>query len=448
MLNISHNSITSKIDKSDFSSLSLVESKKTERLLLRSIKWGILILFIIFLLPWTQNVRTTGDISTIDPDQRPQEIHTVISGRIEAWKVREGQFVKQGDTIAILSEVKDAYFDENLLKRTSNQLDLKKQSVDSYSRKMDAQDTQLSALSNQMELETNKLLVKISQTELKIENDSINYQAAMLDNSIAQYQYSRMDSLYAKGLKSLSDLERRKMKAQQTKAKEVYALNTWDSNKNELIKLRIELNNIYAKFQSNYSKILSDKFSTETNKFETESNINKLENQYSNYVARQGFNIITAPQNGHITKLFAEGIGETLKEGDPVVSFMPENYDLSVAIYVDPIDLPLINIGEHVRLQFDGWPAIVFSGWPGASYGTYGGTIYAIDQFISPNGQYRLLVKPDETDHVWPKDLRFGGGSKAMILLNDVPIWYELWRNINGFPPEFYKQTSTSSKEE
>lgn len=443
MLNISRNSIASKINNQLFTALQQVEAKRTKKLLLRVIKWSIFILFIVALLPWTQNIRTSGMLTTLSPDQRPQEIHSIISGRIEQWMVKEGDSVSLGDTIAIISEIKDAYFDEHLLQRTGNQLELKKQSVDSYSGKMKAQNAQLEALVQRRELEMNKARIKIEQTQLEIQNDSMAHQAAKLDNSIAQYQYQRMDSLYSKGLKSLADLEARKMKAQQSLAKEISAKNTWFNNKNELLNLRIELNNIYAKFDSDYAKVLSDKFTTETDKFDTESSVNKLENEYSNYLVRQGFHVITAPQDGFVTKLFVQGIGETVKEGDPLLSFMPKKYDLAVEIYVDPIDLPLINIGAQIRLQFDGWPAIVFSGWPGASYGTYGGRIYAVDQFIGSNGKYRVLVKPDSNDHQWPKNLRVGSGAKAMALLNNVPIWYELWRKINGFPPDFYQTTQT-----
>lgn len=445
MMNITNNSISAKINREDYSALKNVEAKKTKRVVLRIIKWSVLFIFIIALLPWTQNVRTSGELSTLDPSQRPQEIQSVISGRIENWNVKEGDLVKKGDTIAIISEIKDAYFDKNLLQRTENQVNLKKRSVDSYTKKMAAQNNQMSALNTRRSLETDKIYVKIEQIKLKIQNDSIEYQAAMMDNSIALYQYQRMDSMHSQGLKSLSDLELKRMKSQRTNAKEVAAKNKWFSDKNELQNLKIELNNIYAKFVSENSKVESDKFTTETNKFETESSINKLENQYSNYQARQGFYAITAPQDGYITKLLVQGIGETVKEGESILTFMPKKYDLVVEIFVNPIDLPLMNEGETVRLQFDGWPAVVFSGWPGASYGTYGGEIYAIDRFISPNGKYRILVKPDENDHKWPNQLRVGGGTKAMILLNDVPIWYEIWRDINGFPPEFYK-ASTNQK--
>jgi multidrug resistance efflux pump len=438
MLNISHNSVTSKINKNTYSTLKAVEAKTTRKVWLKIIRWSIIILFIIAILPWTQNIRTQGSITTLTPDHRPQEIQSVISGRIDEWKVKEGDHVKKGDTIVIISEIKDAYFDDQLLNRTENQLELKKKSVGSYEQKIDAQNTQLDMLLQRRNLERNKAKIKIQQTKLKIQNDSIAYKAAVIDNNIAQYQYQRLDSLYQKGLKSLTDLETRRLKAQQAQAKEVAAKNKWLNSKNELNNLQIELNNIVAKFDTDYAKTLSEKYTTETAKFDTETMVNKLENQYSNYEVRQGFYIITAPQDGYVTKLLVQGIGETIKEGDPILSFMPDNHDLAVEIYVDPIDLPLIHVDEHVRLQFDGWPAIVFSGWPGASYGTYGGKIYAIDQFISPNGKYRVLVQPDETDHKWPEALRVGGGTKAMILLNDVPIYYELWRNINGFPPNFY----------
>jgi len=442
MLNISRNSISSKINRQDYKALELVEAKTTGLIVQRTVQWAVLILCIIAVLPWTQNVRTSGNLTTLNPNQRPQNIHSVISGRIERWHAREGDFVRQGDTIAMLSEIKDAYFDQQLLERTENQLGLKKQSVQSYSGKINAQDSQLTALTVNRQLELEKMDVKIRQTKLKIQSDSIDFEAAKLNNSISQYQYQRMDSLYDQGLKSLADLETRRKRAQQDKAKAISSQNKWETSKNDLLNLRIERNNINAKYKSSYSKVLSDKFSTETNLQDAKSTINKLENQFSNYQTRRGFLVITAPQDGYVTKLMVNGIGETVKEGAPILSFMPKQFELTAEVYINPIDLPLMNIGEHVRLQFDGWPAIVFSGWPGASYGTYGGEIYAIDQFISPNGKYRVLVREDLDDHPWPHDLRYGGGTKALILLNDVPVWYEVWRKVNGFPPQFYKSES------
>ena len=106
-----------------------------------------------------------------------------------------------------------------------------------------------------------------------------------------------------------------------------------------------------------------------------------------------------------------------------------------------------MHLGEKVRIQFDGWPAIVFSGWPNVSYGTYGGKVVAIENFISDNNKYRVLIAPDEEDHDWPEAIRIGSGAYTMALLNDVPIWFELWRNLNGFPPNYYQPSSETITE-
>jgi hypothetical protein len=165
----------------------------------------------------------------------------------------------------------------------------------------------------------------------------------------------------------------------------------------------------------------------------------KLENSNSNYKVRNSLLYIVAPQDGFINKAIKGGIGGTFKEGEDLVGIMPEKYDLAVETFVRPIDLPLVHKGEKVRVEFDGWPAIVFSGWPNVSYGTYGAKVVAIERFISDNGKYRVLLAPDEEDHTWPEAIRVGSGARTIALLEDVPIWFELWRQLNSFPPNYYQ---------
>jgi hypothetical protein len=38
-----------------------------------------------------------------------------------------------------------------------------------------------------------------------------------------------------------------------------------------------------------------------------------------------------------------------------------------------------------------------------------------------------------------------GNGAKGIALMKNVPIFYEIWRNINGFPPEYYIQENTKN---
>lgn len=153
-----------------------------------------------------------------------------------------------------------------------------------------------------------------------------------------------------------------------------------------------------------------------------------------------------APQSGQIIKAGKSGIGEIVKEGEKIVHIVPDQMDYAVELYVRPVDLPLVSAGQKVRFLFDGFPAIVFSGWPEASYGTYAGIVSAVESDVSDNGKFKVLIKEDASYRKWPKELKMGTGANGIALLKNVPIWYELWRNINSFPPDYYKTTQTAEK--
>lgn len=445
MLNITTNSIRERISSEKYSSLSTVEVKGKRHSFLRVMFLISAIALIIIMLPWTQNIRAAGNVTALSPEQRPQTINSVIAGRIEKWFVQEGQRVKKGDTILYISEVKDDYFDPNLLERTDEQRKAKELSVSSYMEKVKSLDVQIDALAQGLILKQEQAGNKLTQAMLSVKSDSIDLEAARTQFEIATQQYKRMQELYEKGLKSLTELEGRKLKLQESQAKVISQENKLLSSRNQVINARIELSSIRAEFRDKIAKSESDKYAAMSGMYDAEAMVTKLQNQYSNYLVRSGMYYITSPQDGYITRAIRTGVGETIKEGDEIISIMPARFDLAVEVYVKPIDIPLLDKGSKVRIQFDGWPAIVFSGWPNVSYGTYGGKVVAIDNFISSNGRYRVLVAPDPGDHAWPEQIRVGAGVKAMMLLKDVPVWYELWRQINGFPPEYYKPVQTNA---
>ncbi|MBL3655895.1 HlyD family secretion protein [Fulvivirga sediminis] len=445
MLNISINSIRGKIDQTKYSALNLVENKVSGRVFLRIISYTLIAVVIIMFLPWTQNINSGGNVTALRPDQRPQTIHSIIAGRIEKWYVQEGDFVEKGDTILYISEIKDDYFDPQLLSRTQEQLKAKEMSVKSYMEKVKALDNQIDALATTSDLKMEQARNKLKQAHLKVQSDSIGYEASITNYNIAKEQYARQEQLYNDGLKSLTDLEKRKLTLQKAQADMISYENKLLSSKNDVINAKVELTSIRTKYKESIAKAESDKYSAMSSMYDAETTVSKLQNQYMNYSVRTGLYYITAPQNGYVTQAIQTGLGETIKEGASIVSIMPSDYTLAVEMYVRPIDLPLLEKGQPVRIQFDGWPAVVFSGWPNTSYGTYGGKVYAIDNFISPNGKYRVLVEPDPEDHDWPDAIRVGAGTRNMVLLKDVPIWYELWRQINGFPPDYYKANQSGA---
>lgn len=438
MLNISSNKIQDSIpfsgSKSLVMTLPLKESQRRLRLLT-----GILIAaFIMLFLPWTQNIRSKGYVTALRPDQRPQTIHSILAGRIEAWYVSEGDFVSKGDTILRISEVKDEYFDSLLLPRTQMQVDAKALSAKSYSEKVAALQNQIVALRDNNVLRLQQAENKLRMAELKVQSDSIELVQAKVNFDIGKYQLERSENLYKEGLRSLTDLESRKLKFQEVQAKLISSENKLLSSKNELITARIDLDAIDNDFKDKLAKAESDMYTAMSSQFDAEASTTKLENQYSNYERRTGYRHILAPQDGYIAKAVQVGIGETIKEGDEIVQIVPSNAELAVEMYVQPVDLPLIKVGNKVRFIFDGWPAIVFSGWPQISNGTFGGTVVAIDQFAGPNNQYRVLVVEDPEEEAWPELLRIGSGADGIAILNDVPVWYEIWRQLNGFPADYY----------
>lgn len=446
MLNISHNQLNKKVSLERFSSAQKVfherDYKHFNRFLLAFAIVGFLILF----LPWTQTVSGKGYLTTLKPDQRPQTIQSPIPGRIEMWYVQEGDYVQKGDTILFISEIKNEYFDPQLVERTGRQIQAKTASVASYEGKVKALGNQISALSNERGMKLKQAKNKLLQARLKVKSDSIDLEAAKTNISIAQRQYDRVVQLQSEGLKAVTEVEAKRLKLQETRAKLISQENKLLATKNEVINAQVEIGRVQNEYTNKIAKAESDRFTAQSSQFDSEAQVTKLENEFTNYEMRNDMYYIRAPQNGYINKAIKDGIGQTFKEGEALLGIMPANIDMAVETFVEPLDLPLMHLGEKVRIQFDGWPAIVFSGWPNVSYGTYGGEVVAIETFISDNGKYRVLLSPDPNDHEWPKDIRVGSGANTIALLKNVPIWYELWRQLNGFPPNYYKPEFTSGK--
>jgi multidrug resistance efflux pump len=398
-----------------------------------------IVAIIILFLPWTQNITGAGYVTTLKPDQRPQTVHTAIAGRVEKWYIQEGDYVKKGDTILYISETKDDYFDPNLVSNTKGQAQAKKQSGLSYDNKVNTIETQIRAIENERNLKLQQAQNKILQAKLKITSDSIDLEATKTQLKIAKTQFDRSVQLNSEGLKPVTDVEEKRLKLQESQAKIITQENKYLNAKNELLNTKVEINRISAEYADKVSKAKSDQYSAMSAKFETDAQVSKLENQVINYTKRNELYYIKAPQNGYVNRALQSGLGETIKEGTPIVSIMPSKYDIAVETYITPNDLPLVHKGEKVRIWFDGWPTIVFSGWPDLSYGTFGGKVVAIENFISENGKYRILIAQDPEESPWPKQLSIGAGAQTLAMLENVPIWFELWRKLNGFPPNYYK---------
>lgn len=426
-------------DTKRWESFKLVNEEKSTKKVMRVLLYILIGCLVILFLPWTQNISGKGYLTALRPDQRPNTIQSVIAGRIEKWYVNEGDLVRKGDTILFISEIKDAYMDPKLLDRTESQIKAKENAVESYMEKVKMLDKQIDALIKTRSLKIEQARNKLLQAELKVQSDSINVVAAETDIRIANTQFDRINKLFGQGLKSRKEMEQARIKQQQKESKYIESQNKLLASRNEIINARIEINSIDNDLTEKISKAESEKFQALSGMYDAEATVTKLQSSFVNYSVRSGYYYITAPQDGYITRAIKTGLGENIKEGEDIVTIVPSEPDLAIELYVRPVDIPLIHKGSDARIIFDGWPAIVFSGWPGTSFGTFGGKVYAVDNFTAhKEGLFRVLIIPDKNDDPWPELIRVGSGAKLFLLLEDVPVWFEIWRNINGFPPNFY----------
>jgi multidrug resistance efflux pump len=412
MLKISSKSVEKMMPQDRLYSLRSLDTPMAGKILVRwLLGLGLLFLVVLF-LPWQQNIRGNGKVTALSPGNRPQTIETIIAGRIQNWKVREGQYVNKGDTIAIISEVKEKYFDPQMLTRLRQVIQSKESSLLSKDQKAKALRRQIDALKDGMQN-------KMDQTKAKLEAERVRF-------GNAKNQYERNKKLFDAGNIPLTKFQDIEYKYQGAEA--------------DFINAEIEIDRSQAEYLDKINKAESDLNNTLAEQFETQGEIAKMRNELSNMEIRSQQYFILAPQGGFVVKATQAGIGETIKEGDAVCTIMPQSDDVAVEMYVKAMDVPLISKGRKVRIEFDGFPALQFSGWPSVSVGSFGGVVEVIDFVNSKPGEFRILVVPDKEDEKWPKQIRNGSGTQGWVMLDDVPVWYEMWRQLNGFPPSLYEE--------
>ncbi|MBY0435854.1 MAG: HlyD family efflux transporter periplasmic adaptor subunit [Cyclobacteriaceae bacterium] len=412
MLKLSSHRVDKLVPQDRLYSLRVLRTPSAGRVLARWLFGLGILFFIILFLPWQQNIHGKGKVTALSPSNRPQTIETTIAGRIKSWKIKEGQFVDKNDTIAIISEVKEKYFDPEMLLRLREVIAAKEKSLSSKDLKAKSLVRQISALEDGM-------ANKVEQSKAKLEAERVKF-----DN--AKNQFERNEKLFEAGNIPLTKFQDFTNKFQISDA--------------EFNNAKVEIERVRNEYLDKINKAESDWNSTLADMADTQADLSKLRNEYANMQIRSQQYFILAPQAGFVVKASQAGIGETIKEGGAVCTIMPQSSDVAVEMYVKAMDVPLISKGRKVRVEFDGFPALQFSGWPSISVGSFGGVVEVIDFVNTHPGEFRILVIPDKDDTKWPNQLRVGSGTMGWVMLDDVPVWYELWRQLNGFPPSLYEE--------
>ena len=382
-------------------------------------------------VPWQQTSVGKGRVVAYAPVERQQAIEATIYGRIakvgdgivEGARVEKGQFLMQ-----------IADNDPLYMARIEDQVSATKRKLETTQEKVALYQSQIEAFAEvqRSAIEAATQLIEVSQQKLAAEQQGLV--AAKAGEAQAKLNYVRQKQLAEEGLASGLTLELEERKYKEALAKVEQAQSYVRAAQGELSAKQAELEQKRNDAQTKIDYARAAKQEALGEVANTEKDLLDLDVKLARQVQE-----IRAPRAGTILRIVNGGGGEQVKPGDPLIVIVPEYVDRAVELWIDGMDLPLMYPGREVRLQFEGWPAIQFSGWPSWAYGTYGGRVASIDPTDDGKGKFRVLVRPDPDDRPWPGQelLRQGVRANGWVLLNEVTLGYEVWRQLNGFPPAF-----------
>jgi len=382
----------------------------------------------LLLAPWQQSVTGTGRAIAYAPTDRTQRIEAPIKGRITKWFVVEGSTVQAGDPIADISDNDPQY-----LSRLEQQRKAAEARVEAARNGILINEARVSALrsARSAAIANAELYVQIASDKLASAKQDLEAAEAALKT--AQLNHERQTTLGAEGLASKRKVELADLKLETTRSKRDSAKAKLRAARREVAAASAKLDNIGNKEQSNISKAEESLQKLRSDLAKAEQELTKAQSAFS----RQEQMKVVAPISGTVLRLVANGPGHFVKQGDVLAQIVPNTASRAVELWVSGNDAPLITKGRKVRVQFEGWPAVQFVGWPSVAVGTFGGEVAFVDATDDGSGKFRIVIVPDPDDEPWPEAryLRQGVRANGWVLLNEVTVAFELWRQLNGFPP-------------
>lgn len=378
--------------------------------------------------PWQQSVSGEGRVTAFAPDDRQQNIDAPVDGRVVRWYVVEGQRVRKGDPIVEVSDNDAEIMNRLEAERVSVAGTLRagtqrvKNLEDRIKGLEEARTTAVAAA---------KMRVQMSIDRLAAARQALVAEVAKVE--VARLNIERQRRLGIKGLTSTRMIELAEADARRAEADVERARSSLDAARSEQASLEAEVQRVDAEARTRLDEGWAAHASAVSDVAKAQAELIKLAGR----TARQATQSVAAPTDGTVFRVTARQGGEFVKAGESLATLVPASAMDVVELFVDGNDVPLITEGRKARLQFEGWPAIQFVGWPSVAVGTFGGEVILVDPTDNGQGKFRVLVAADRADEPWPSKrfLRQGVRANGWVLLNQVPLWFELWRTFNGFPP-------------
>ncbi|WP_447974554.1 HlyD family secretion protein [Nitrospira sp. Kam-Ns4a] len=404
-----------------------------------AVKVLIFFFLLIAFVPWTQTITATGSLSAYSPYERPQDIEAQITGRIKKWHVFEGARVKQGDLILELDDVDPLYMAPDLLVQLEQRKVALEQTRKAALERANQLEKRIAEMQNLVKAAVPSASARVVEAENKVREAQQKVAAAKIAVDTAELNVDRHRLLAEQGLVSQRELELSIQAAIGTKADLQAAEANLKAAQQAMRALSFGRDQVQAEVLQRLLDAEAARAGAFAEAARAADQLADVALRLSNATQRRIASRVIAPIDGTVVRMAQVGAGETVRQGDRLVRISPASADKAVELFADGLDAPLLNPGRKVRLLFYGIPAIPLPAWPELMAGTFGGVIKVVDQVDDGKGNFRFWVVPDPNDRPWPDQSHVRQGTKVMgwVILNRVPLWYELWRRFNLFPPDY-----------
>lgn len=388
-----------------------------------------LVAVVLAIVPWQQSSAGQGRVVAFAPVDRQQSIDAPVDGRIAKWHVVEGQRVRLGDPLVDIADT-----DPDFVSRLSREQDAIHARIDAANARVRAVETRVEALksSQRSAMAAAGSRSKMGEDRVRAAENALHASEATHKAALANVE--RQGSLFAQGLSSKRAVELAEADEVRARTDIERAKNGMGAARSEVLALGSDEGKVENDAFASIGDALAAKAGAQSEIASASGELARIETR----LARQATQHVPAPSNGTILRITARQGSDIVKGGDVLAQFVPDTDDPAVELWIDGNDVNLVQPGTRVRLQFEGWPAVQFSGWPSAALGTYGGKVAFVDPHDDGKGRFRVVVTPDD-GHPWPSRLYLRQGTRATgwVLLGRVKLGYEVWRQFNGFPPEW-----------
>jgi len=410
--------------------IHLVQSSSFARRLAKLLLVGLFVsVLAMAFLPWQQTSRSSGQVVAYAPQERQQTIQARTKGVVVKIKegLVEGTFVKKDEELLWIQP-----FAANMVEQLNGQKRELKTKEETANVKAEAYGQNVEGFKEALDFAMSAAREMIAAAQAKLESKQKQVSAYKAKELQARLNYERQEGLFKKGLKPAKEIEKLKKE--------------WDVAKADLDSVHRDVTGLESELKAKQEELEEKRRVAQTkidyaramqqDAMGNAATARKEMGDIEIKLREMGGLVIKAPRDGTVFRLNVNERGDIVKEGDSLLTIVPETTQKAVELFIIGNDMPLVQIGQEVRLQFEGWPAVQIAAWPSVAVGTFSGTVATVDATDNGKGQFRILITPNEAEQKWPSDryLRQGVRANGWVMLRRVSLGYEIWRQLNGFP--------------